>query len=119
MKYKQYLNDTWYAQTEQSNDDDLTPYISDCDLENCVPTAIPALVKDLFPKADTPIWFYKRFETELCAGEEHRIYLCFDQVICLCEVWLNGVFVGKHIRSSGSFCTRATSFSAIFVAMVP
>lgn len=103
MEYKQYLNDTWYARTEHTNGDDLTQYTSDCDLSCCVPTAIPALVKDLFPKADTPIWFYKRFETELSAGDDHRIYLCFDQVICLCEVWLNGIAVGKHIHSEEPF----------------
>ena len=78
MNYKQYLNDSWYARPEEHHTVDLTPYTSDCDPAYCVPTGIPALVKDLFPRADTPIWFYKRFETELSAGDDHRIYLCFD-----------------------------------------
>ena len=108
MNYKQYLNDSWYARPEEHHTVDLTPYTSDCDPAYCVPTGIPALVKDLFPRADTPIWFYKRFETELSAGDDHRIYLCFDQVICLCEVWLNGISIGKHIHSEEPFVFDVT-----------
>ena len=102
-KYKQLLNDKWYARTEHEGTEDITPYYACCDSEKYVLTDIPALVKDLFPKADTPIWYYKAFENELSADEYHRIYLSFDRVVCLCEVYVNGVKVGRHVHSEERF----------------
>ena len=55
-KYRQLLNDKWYARTEPETAEDLTPYYTDCDRDNCILTDIPALVKDLFPTASIPIW---------------------------------------------------------------
>ena len=55
-KYRQLLNDKWYARTEPETAEDLTPYYTDCDRDNCILTDIPALVKDLFPTASTPVW---------------------------------------------------------------
>ena len=55
---KQLINDVWYAQPETEDCTDLTPYASSFDKDACVKTAIPALAKDLFPTAETPLWFY-------------------------------------------------------------
>ena len=102
-KYSQLLNNKWYARTEPEGTEDIAPYYSECDIESCISTDIPALVKDLFPKADTPIWFYKSFSTDLFNDGTNRICICFDQVICLCEVWVNGVYIGKHVHSEEKF----------------
>ena len=102
-KYKQQLNDKWYARTEPEGITDITPYYVYCDRDSCVKTDIPALVKDIFPSADTPIWYYKSFDVDLAVDGSHRIYLCFDQVICLCEVYVNGIYIGKHIHSEEKF----------------
>ena len=102
-KYKQLLNDKWYARTEPEGVEDIAPYCACYDGDSCVPTDIPALVKDLFPTASTPIWYYKTFRNELSADEYHRIYLSFDRVVCLCEAYVNGVKVGKHVHSEEKF----------------
>lgn len=101
-KYKQPLNDGWLAFVEPEGAD-ITPFRSGFEKENCTSTAIPALVKDLFPRADTPIWFYKRFISDLTPDKDHRIYLSFDRVVCFCEAFVNGRWVGKHIHSEERF----------------
>ena len=102
-QYKQQINDGWYACVEQENISDLAPYYTQCDAAACTPTAIPALIKDLFPKADTPMWCYKTFVTDLPIDSKHRIYLYFDRVVCLCEIWVNGIYIGKHNHSEEKF----------------
>ncbi|MGM9625666.1 MAG: glycoside hydrolase family 2 protein, partial [Eubacteriales bacterium] len=108
MLNKQPLNDLWYAREEEQDCFDVTPYTSRFDAEACTQTSIPALVKDLFPLSDMPIWFYKTFRTELSADAYHRIFICFDQVICLCDVWINGIHIGKHIHSEEKFAFDIT-----------
>lgn len=102
-QYRQQLNNSWYACVEQADAADLSPYYTHCNMDSCTPTSIPALAKDMFPKADTPIWYYKNFCTDLKADTKHRIYLCFDRVVCLCEIWVNGIYVGKHNHSEEKF----------------
>lgn len=101
--YKQTLQKQWLARTEPEGAADLTPYSTHCHAESCIQTDLPALVKDLFPTADTPIWYYKTFRCALSAEEGYRIRLCFDQVICLCEAFLNGIPVGKHVHAEEPF----------------
>ena len=108
MLTQQTLNDLWFARTEPQNVTDLSPFYTACEQEACLPAAIPALVVDLFPKADTPIWYYRTFHTDLTPDDTHRIWLCFEQVVCLCQVWVNGICVGKHIHSEEKFAFDIT-----------
>ena len=88
-KYRQPLNGGWYAAPEGK------------DLR--VPTSLPALVKDLFPSETGPVLFYNEFDCDLCGDAEDKIVLCFDKVVCGCEVWLNSVFIGSHVHSEQRF----------------
>ncbi len=65
-------------------------------------TDIPATAADLAPESKTPFWFYRSFRFE-GTGSGERAFLCFDQVICLCEAYVNGVFAGRHIHSEEKF----------------
>lgn len=103
IKTTQDLNSNWFAVPEKENCRNKKDYYLSFDEENCVKTDIPATVKDLFPKASTAIWYYKRFNCDLTPDKDHRIYLEFQKVISLCEAWVNGIYVGKHLHSEEKF----------------
>ncbi|MBQ9545403.1 MAG: hypothetical protein IJV00_09795, partial [Clostridia bacterium] len=102
------MNDNWFVRTEAEDAADLESYYSHCEEDLCVGTSLPATAADLFPKADTPLWFYKKFRTDLMPDPDHGIYLSFDQAVCLCEAWVNGIRVGKHVHSEEKFSFDVT-----------
>jgi len=105
---KEDLNQNWFACTEAAEDVDLTGYAEDFRPEACISTTIPALLCNLFPTADTPLWLYRRFVTNLQKDDLHRIHLCFERVVCLCQVWINGKYIGKHTHSEEPFSMDIT-----------
>lgn len=103
---KQYLNKNWYALIEKQTETDsnaIKQYSTTFNTSNCISTDIPALVVNMFPRAENAIWYYNKFQPKITPDNKHRIYLCFERVVCLCEIWINGIFVGRHIHSEEPF----------------
>ena len=105
---KQYLDDGWFAVPEKDDCSRPEEYAQSFDASACIRTAIPALVCDLFPKAETSIWYYRPFRSNLTADSGHRIILSFERVVCLCEIWVNGCFIDRHLHSEEAFSVDIT-----------
>ena len=99
---KRFIDKGWLAFLEPENTERYDYYSMPTEKMNILHTDIPALLSDIAPKATTPIWFYRKLNIS-DTDHESRIFVCFDQVICLCEVFLNGRFVGRHIHSEEKF----------------
>ena len=87
--FKQLLNDGWYVKPESKDEG--------------VITSMPALAKDFFPMERGAILYSKNFNLELVPDDDSRIYICFDRVVCGCEVWVNDKSVGVHCHSEQKF----------------
>ena len=94
-KLTQKLTDSWRVLPEGKEELEQT-------------TSLPALVRNLFPFEKGAIWCYNNFCTALRPEENERIYLCFDRVVCRCEVWLNDIFIATHLHSEESFSVDIT-----------
>ena len=88
-KIKQLLSDDWYVLPDGETVGKKS--------------ALPALLKDLFPKHTGAVRYFKNFECELSFDKNERVYLCFDRVVCGCKVWLNEKFIAKHVHSEQKF----------------
>ena len=99
---KRYLDRGWKVFLEPEGTEDPGVFALLPKKEKLLDTDIPATAADLAPSSATPFWFYHAFRFG-GAEKGERAFLCFDQVICLCEVYVNGAFAGRHIHSEERF----------------
>ena len=105
---KQLLDQNWFACPEAPDSSDLSLYTHTFERAVCKTSNIPLTLAGLFLSSKTPLWCYHIFKTDLRADPLHRLHLCFDRVVCLCQVWVNGIWIGQHNHSEEAFSMDIT-----------
>lgn len=99
---KRFLDRDWLFFLEPEGSEDPSVYSLIKPGQDLRSVDLPATAADIAPDAKTPFWFYKRLRFDGIESGE-RAFLRFDQVVCLCETYVNGVFAGRHIHSEEKF----------------
>ena len=76
--------------------------------------AVPGGYEQVFPEYHGVVWYYRAFEVQNRPPENADFFIEFDQVDYLCEVWLNGKYLGKHMHAEEAFmlpCSGAVNLN--------
>lgn len=71
--------------------------------ERAVEATVPSFVHMYLPDCPGIAWYQKRFNTGLCLDEDHMASLHFEMADFLCEVYLNGTYIGTHRGTENPF----------------
>lgn len=58
---------------------------------------------NLFPKYNGYVWYYKEFDSYPAVSENESLLVEFERVAYLCEVYVNGEYVGEHRHQEKAF----------------
>lgn len=58
---------------------------------------------NVFPKYNGYVWYYKKFTANFYLKENERIRIEFERATYLCEVYINGEYVGEHRHQESGF----------------
>ena len=64
---------------------------------------VPGRYNEVFPEYHGIVWYYKTFAVECSPPGNADFYIEFDKVIYLCDVWLNGKYLGRHMHAEEAF----------------
>ncbi len=59
-------------------------------------TRVPWVIQDIFPDYHGVVWYWREFRAPLKNKQAARTIIRFEAVDYAAEIWMNGIFVGKH-----------------------
>jgi hypothetical protein len=77
-------------------------------LTEAKPARVPGIIQEVFPGYHGVVWYWREFVPPVHPHAQGRYLLRFGVVDYLGEVWVNGVYVGKHEGGDTPFTLDAT-----------
>ena len=63
---------------------------------------------NIFPKYNGYVWYYKKIDVNLDVNENERVRIEFERAAYLCEVYVNGKYIGQHRHQEKGFWMDVT-----------
>src|SRR5271156_2934806 len=94
MDYEE-LDGTWQIKTDGDNRG-RTDHWFDAIQDGAKEIPVPGIIQQVFPGYHGLAWYWRNFELTSLLGAGGRMWVRFDAVDYLGDVWVNGRHVGRH-----------------------
>ncbi len=92
----QRLDGIWGITKDPQNQGKLKSWFTNIPKNQLHKVDVPGLIQEAFPYYDGVAWYFTSFEPTIASIPDGRYILHFQAVDYLCEVWLNGKYLGLH-----------------------
>lgn len=92
----QQLDGIWKIVRDPDNSGKSNKWYTGIPSEEAKDIRIPGMIQEAFPFYDGVAWYYYEFSLAIESIRNGRYLIDFTAVDYLCEVWLNGVYLGLH-----------------------
>lgn len=104
MQLQLLSGDSWRIAVDSANTGIADEWFKNPPVAASRPTPVPWVIQDVFHDYHGVAWYWRSFEaTPLKAGDERQYLLKFHAIDYLADVWINGVWAGRHEGNQTAF----------------